>query len=520
MKTQKRFYVTTAIDYVNSSPHIGQAYEKILADTIARFHRAIGCDTFFLTGTDEHSINIHRKALAQGKTPKQFCDEMSLQFKNLYSLLNVSYDRFIRTTDADHIETVQALVRKIYENGFLEIGQYEGHYCPSCEAFYTEEDLINGKCKIHDTIDVEWITEKNFFFKLSAFQGKLEKLIADQPLFIEPEIRKNEVLGMLARGLKNISISRESLEWGVPFPAEICAKSGLKPQVVYVWFDALINYVTGTGYLSPTGARKDFWPADVHVIGKDITFFHCIIWPAMLMAAGIPIQKKVLAHGFWLNKGRKVSKTAGNAIDPIEIANAYGVDALRFYLLSECYCGNDGNFSDETLHERYDSFLANDLGNLLHRTLSMVEKYFAGKTPKLTEAAYTAMDREVIALFPQTYERYVNKMETFCFNEAIDLTWAFIRRLNKYVGDKVPWTLFKNNETVALENTLRILLEGCCLTAALVSPMMPRTSEEISRQLATPLSKAPLEPEACQFPQLKTDTIIQKGKPLFEKRDA
>lgn len=510
----KRFYLTTAIDYINSRPHIGQAYEKVLADTMARFQRALGVRTRFLTGTDEHSINIFRKAREQGLEPKVFCDQMAKHFQEMCTQIGVTHDRFIRTTDADHVETVQELIRRIHKNGYLTTGTYEGWYCPSCEAFYAEEDLADGKCKIHDSIEVEWIKEKNFFFKLSAFQQKLEQLLREQPAFVEPEIRRNEVLGKLRSGLQDISVSRSSLEWGVPFPPEICAEHQVDRQVVYVWFDALINYATGVDVFKGNDL-SDLWPADVHIIGKDIIFFHCIIWPAMLMAADLPVPKQVFAHGFWLSEGKKMSKTAGNVVDPIEIIEQYGSDAFRFYLLSECYPGNDGNFSRTALNSRYTDLLANDLGNLLQRTISMVAKYLDCKTPALNSKVLTTQDQSLIALFSKTFDAYIPQMHSFYFNEAIRTAWTMIKQLNKYIADRQPWALAKAEDKTELHNVLRITLEGIYLSGVLTLPILPEAASRIFEQLGVSLPNNPLI--AYQFPRLLEGHVVQKAEPLFPK---
>ena len=373
----RKYYITTAIDYVNSTPHVGTAYEKISADVFARFHRLIGDRVYFQMGNDEHSLNVERAARSRGMEPKVYCDEMETVFRGIWGKLEVSFDRFVRTTDEDHVRGLRKLFEAMRED--IYHGHYEGYYCESCEAFLLEKDLVDGCCPTHRTTP-EWIKEENYFFRLSKYRDRLLAHIEAHPEFIQPESRRNEILQLLKGGLSDISVSRAGTTWGVPLPMD-------ESQVIYVWVDALTNYITGAGYGTDEKRFASLWPADLHLIGKDITRFHCVIWPAMLMSAGVELPKAVYGHGFVYFKGERLSKSRGVTVDPLEAADVFGPCALRYFLMREGTYGRDVDFTWEQFRSRYDSELANDLGNLVSRANAMVEKFLGGRVPNLASSS-------------------------------------------------------------------------------------------------------------------------------------
>ena len=475
-----RFYITTAIDYVNAEPHIGHAYEKMVTDCLARFHRQIGDETFFLTGTDEHGQKIARAAEAEGMTPQAFTDRLSGRFRECYDALGISYNRFVRTTEPAHEAAVQGWFRRAYASGDVYTADYEGLYCVACEAFYQEKDLIDGdKCPVHKR-PVQKLSEKNFFFRLSAYADRLKAHIQAHPEFILPTIRRNEVLGVLAEGLTDVSISRASVPWGVPVPEEIEGASG---HTVYVWVDALLNYITAIGF--PDEKYREWWvrpgtanePNAVHVIGKDISRFHCLIWPAMLMAADIPLPKTIFVHGFINMGGEKLSKTAGRMVDPLEVTEKFGVDALRYYILREVPFGRDGEFSYEQLTDRYNTDLANELGNLVSRTTSMLHRYRKGQVPERIGSDPRASAVREVA---ETAAREVaDAYLAYQPSAALEAAWTLVKRANRFVEETKPWELAKGGDATTLDAVLVTLLECARLAAIWAWPAIPAKCEEL-----------------------------------------
>ncbi|MBN1825145.1 MAG: methionine--tRNA ligase [Candidatus Eisenbacteria bacterium] len=475
----ERYYLTTAIDYVNSRPHIGTAFEKIAADCVARTKRLRGADVFFSMGNDEHSQNVEKEARARGLDPLVYCGRMAEEFESIWSMLNLSYDRFVRTTEPAHALAVRELFRRIEEKGDVYRDVYRGLYCVSCENFLQEKDLVDGCCPVHGT-EPDAIEEENFFFRLTRYRDPLLAHIEAYPEFILPEIRRNEIVNVLKGGLLDVSVSRSSRGWGIPLPAD-------PSHVVYVWFDALINYLTAVGFPSDRETYERYWPADLHVIGKDITRFHCVIWPAMLLSAGVPLPRTVYAHGFISVEGKKLSKSLGNVIDPREMVERFGADTVRYYLLREVSFERDGDFSVGQLVGRHNADLANDLGNLLNRTAGMARKYLGDgvfPTPSAGEDDRVLRDEAAAAA-----ERYAGAMDRFEFHNALAAVWDLIRRANRYIEESAPWKLAKEPESRArLETVLYNVAEALRITAVLVSPVMPAKAEELAAALGVPQS--------------------------------
>ncbi|HZI88899.1 MAG TPA: methionine--tRNA ligase, partial [Candidatus Polarisedimenticolia bacterium] len=479
-----KFYLTTAIDYVNNLPHLGTAYEKIAADAIARYKRLAGFDTHFLMGNDEHSTNVEKAAREKGLDPKTYTDQMAVAFEGVWKRLDISYDDFIRTTEPRHVKGVQALFAAIVANGDVYKGKYEGFYCVSCERFYPEKDLVDGLCPVHKT-KPEWLSEENWFFKLSAYGPRLLEHIRKHPEFIVPDSRRNEIVNVIEGGLEDISVSRASGSWGIPLPND-------PSHTVYVWFDALINYITGVGYPEPNGNYTKYWPADLHVIGKDITRFHCVIWPAMLMSAGIPLPKMVLGHGWVHFQGERLSKSLGNIINPLDVVERYGADSIRYFLLREVPLSRDGDFSWQLFIDRYNADLANDWGNLFTRTVSMIHRYREGKI------APQGLIEDLDGLIRTALRDYTAAMERYEIDKGIEAAWTIIRRANRLVEEKAPWNLAKDPARAAeLDALLATLVVALQHVALLLFPVMPAKAREVweTLRLTPPIDKVRL-PEA------------------------
>ena len=473
----EKFYISTAIAYTSGKPHIGNTYEIVLADSIARFKRQRGYDVYFQTGTDEHGIKIEEKAKQASVTPKEFVDKIAKEIKDIWDLMNTSYDKFVRTTDPHHVEVVQHIFKKMYDNGDIYKGKYKGLYCTPCESFWTESQLVDGKCPDCGR-EVGEASEEAYFFKLSKYQKKLEKYIEDHPDFIQPVARKNEMLNNFIRpGLQDLCVSRTSLKWGIPVTFD-------EGHVVYVWLDALTNYITNIGYDvdSQTDQFKKLWPADLHLIGKDIVRFHSIYWPCFLWSLGLEIPKKIFGHPWLLMNNDKMSKSKGNVIYADEFVDKFGVDAVRYYLLHEIPFANDGNITYELVLDRINGDLANVLGNLVQRTISMGNKYFDGKITN--KGVNETIDSDFINLINSLNDKLIEKMDAYQISDAITEIFNVLRASNKYIDDTTPWVLAKNDsDRDRLETVLYNLLESIRVCAIMLKPYLPDTSDKIIKQL-------------------------------------
>jgi methionyl-tRNA synthetase len=493
MTARPRFYLTTAIAYANNRPGLHTLYEVVGADVIARWHRMLGDDTRFLTGTDEYSVNIATTAAQRGQTPRAFVDEMVTLFRTAEDALGISPDRFIRTTDPDHAEAVHEMIRRAHDNGDIYLGDYEGWYCPN-EGFRNTSDLVEDErgmhCPNHPDVELQWLAERNWFFRLSSYQERLERHYAEHPDWVEPEYRKNEMLGFIRQGLEDFSVSREGAAWGIPFPLLPDGTSARRVDgtwdpaagTVYVWYDALINYITGAGFPGDLAAFERWWPADLQVIGKDINRLHTIYWPAMLMSAGLPLPRKVWVHGWLLAQGERMSKSRGNFLDPVDVVAALGRDGARYAVLREVAFDRDSDVSWDSFVRRYNADLANDYGNLLNRTLTMTGRYLDGERPTPTAG-------EMAHGWAATFERYAEQLESNLLHLALETLWGFVGQANRYVESTQPWSLAKaarNGDAAAaarLAEVLGDLGEACRVISVAAAPFMPETAARAAEQL-------------------------------------
>ncbi len=501
----KPYYITTPIYYVNDVPHIGHAYTSIAADVLARFYRLSGRQVFFLTGTDEHGQKIERSAEKRGISPQEFVDQVAVHFRKLSTTFNLTEDHFIRTTDTSHIKAAQALWQKLAENGQIYKSNYTGWYSVRDETFYGENELIEGRAPTG--AEVEWVEEPSYFFRLSEWQEPLLRFYAENPDCIGPKSRRNEVLRFVEGGLKDLSISRSTFKWGVPVPGD-------EDHVMYVWLDALANYLSALGYPNEGGAYQDFWPVAIHLVGKDILRHHAIYWPAFLLAAGIQPPKRVFAHGWWTKDGKKISKSEGNTVDPFALAQQYGVDQLRYFLIREVPFGQDGDFSNAAFIQRVNSDLANDFGNLVQRVLSFIQKHAQARVPQAT--ALSADDQQFLDLVKMLPERLLELAEQQALSKMCEAIWECVSAANKYIDREQPWSLRKTNPE-RMNTVLYVLIEAIRHIAVVASPVLPKAGEMVLDYLAVPDDKRNFA--ALKGWSLIAGTALPPPEPIFPRLD-
>ena len=512
MANKGTYYITTPIYYPSSNLHIGHTYCTVMADAMARFKRLQGYDVHFLTGTDEHGQKIQSKAEAAGVTPQAYVDEVVAGIKELWKTMEISYDDFIRTTEPRHMERVQKIWQRMYDKGDIYLGAYEGLYCKECESFWTESQLVNGCCPDCGR-PVEHASEEAYFFKLSNYADKILQLYDEHPEFLEPETRRNEMRNFIKQGLEDLCVSRCTFDWGVPVPNN-------PKHVMYVWVDALSNYITALGGPDDSEEFNKYWPADVHLVGKEIVRFHSIIWPAMLMSADLPLPKKVLGHGWLLLGGEKVSKSKAakgmDVVDPVILIDRYGIDALKYFLLREYTFGQDGNFTNEVMLKRINFDLANDLGNLLSRTVSMIEKYCGGIVPAAT--THDDIDEDLKNIAIGAASKVSEEMDKFAFNMALERIWTVVRRANKYIDEKAPWLLAKDESKKAeLDTVMNHLAETLRIVSILIYPFMHTTSDKIRKQLG--LWYSDVQWEDAETFEMMYQEQVKKGEQIFPRLD-
>ncbi len=515
----KPFYITTPIYYVNDVPHIGHAYTTIAADVLARFHRLLGDDVFFLTGTDEHGQKIESQAKKNNESPQELSNRVVEKFKEIWTTLNISYDDFIRTTEERHKKTVTNVVNQIIANGDIYLGKYEDWYCVSCETFFTETQLIDGRCpNVECRRSVQKLKEESYFFRMSKYEKRLLDHIDKHPEFIQPEVRRNEVTSFIREGLRDLSVSRTTFEWGIPMPKEA---STAKKHVIYVWFEALMNYLSGISYGTDNEKFNRYWSNVTHLVGKDILRFHAVYWPTMLMSIGVPLPTRIFAHGWWTSEGEKISKSKGNVVDPKEMVSKFGLDAFRYFLLREIPFGVDGDFSRKAFIIKTNSDLANDLGNLLSRATNMISRYCDGKTPAKEDFSLNSgnSDQELIELSKRVVSETKKHINEIAYSKALSSIWTLVRSTNQYLEKMAPWRLSKEGKQKEVERTLYNTLESLRISALLLYPFMPDSAARIWKDIGVPsdLNVARDLNAETAWGKLPSGASVMVGSPLFPR---